>query len=108
MSRLALSFPGTSRPELPIDPQGFDVVVRLTNQTHWISGFREWSAGDAQGQGALVHSGAYALKSDSLDVLVRELAWAGFREVRVDLTAFEPTGEAGDDDEDGEPVTTAA
>lgn len=108
MSRLALSFPGTSRPELPIDPQGFDAVVRLTDQRHRISGYRVWSAGDAQGQGAIVFSGAYALTSDSLDVLMQQLAGAGFRQVRVDLTALEPPGDVEADDEDGEVVTATA
>ena len=102
MSRYALSRGGH---ELPIDPEGFEVVIRWSDRVHKLTGETLWYASDAANTGVLVVSEVCAYVSDSLPILLRLLGEGGITQVRMDMTDFrseEP--EQGEPEEPGFPI----
>lgn len=101
MSRYAISRHG-SNVELPIDQEGFQVVLRPSERLHKLSGEMLWYAGDAADTGVLVVSEYWAYVSDSLPMLLRLLGQSGFVDVRVDM-AWVPKHEL-EEGEEGIPM----
>ena len=93
MSRYALCRHG-SHEELPIDREGFEVVLRRSDRLHKLTGMPLWYASDAADTGVLVVSQFLAYLCDDVPLLLRLLQETGFTQVRIDMASvYGPTTE---------------